>query len=560
MFGQPMDFGNTLPNYVPESVFFAMGIPHRPEDSGYQRLITLLPWEQTLRVIKQDENGQPLSASAAANARFRIEGIASFKATADPTYDRNKNIPLDTLNTTHDTCSWADLPAGWYNLIEEAPPSGYEALSDPISFRVTENNRIELVTSSSGITLAGPFETNHDEGGGSLVPFPYWEIRVNNTRSSVIGPDIPQDVSVLIRKYAKGDHTHLLPGAALALYRVEGGIQTLIETFTSDATGKSFTLANGSYVLKETTPPADYLAAADLSIVVENGKVFVDGQEAAKESTIPYSYEAYTDWDVIHPLGELLNYGKEFYMVHPDGNEVVYCFNAYLNQPAPSYDGGGYIEYEGELPLYEAGLTDFKYTKTNSTVSLRDYAVTPRIAEPERFKDAIKRVIFAGYPSLGAGIPFENTSDWGKRAATQLAIYYFTDSAPLDGSFGDGFDHSGQEVIRDAEKIVEFANSNRIPIGFNAFEFNFYVAGMSKYQNLIGTSYHPNDLVYIVRMEDDPASTDQTVSFSKVDLGGTEIAGAKIEIKQGDTGRPQLDQRRRADPDHPAPARHVRVP
>ena len=28
---------------------------------------------------------------------------------------------------------------------------------------------------------------------------------------------------------------------------------------------------------------------------------------------------------------------------------------------------------------------------------------------------------------------------------------------------------------------------------------------------------------------------DQTVSFSKVDLGGTEIAGAKIEIKQGDT-------------------------
>lgn len=348
--------------------------------------------------------------------------------------------------------------------------------------------------------------------------------------------------SIIIRKYAKDDKRKLLQNAMLELYQKTDGGDVLFQqesfkgTYVSDDQGLKLKLPPGTYILKEKTPPPGYKKAPDITFVVEqDGIVTVNGQVVAKESEKTFSYEAFTDWSVTNKLGTAESYGKEFYIRYGDPvkREVVYCFNADLKQPLQSESGTGEdIDYANE-PLTEG--QPFKFMKMDSLADLPRYTAGAQDADPVFFREKIKRVLFAGYPHLKTPIVFKNQTEVGKRAATQLAIYHYTDQnldvirqiIKAGGEF-HGFERYGEDVLNDAQRLVNFAESTEMIDGLDVFDFNFYVSSHPRVQSLIGSLYHPEDLFYVVRMEDELGNDE--VAEEKTGEGGESKSEEAISI------------------------------
>ncbi|WP_444811380.1 TQXA domain-containing protein, partial [Streptococcus canis] len=76
------------------------------------------------------------------------------------------------------------------------------------------------------------------------------------------------------------------------------------------------------------------------------------------------------------------------------------------------------------------------------------------------FLKHIKKVIEKGLKSKGQVIEYSGLTEVQLRAATQLAIYYFTDSANLDNLKGyHGFDSLNSATLAVAKILVEYAKN-----------------------------------------------------------------------------------------------------
>ncbi|MDK8278531.1 MAG: SpaA isopeptide-forming pilin-related protein, partial [Peptostreptococcus anaerobius] len=491
----------------------------------------------TVKINKVDDKGAPVS-----DVEMKI--LRADDNSADKTdnpLNEAKNLVSHFI--TKGSNKEIMLEEGKYKLEEVFAPDTHEKIEKEIYFEV-KNNAITLKDGDSS-NIAKVEEGN--------------KLTIINKKKETPTPDPGGGkVKVSIRKYASDDTSKLLTGANLELYKAgEGNKESLVKegSFTSDDKGKVFELEEGHYVLKENTPPSGYEQAEEIKFQVVEGKVYIGGkekgEEAVKESIEPYSYEAFKDFNDDNTLGTVL-YGKNYYIKQASKNQVVYCFNAGLNEPANSYDNGNTIEYEESIGIYKVDGTytkdDFKYTKMDSNEDLRKYTVASKNEDKDTFNNSIKRVLFAGYPNLKAGIDFKNLNDTGKRAATQLAIYHFTDKLDIDeiknnqasgpsnvqGKY-HGFDAYGVDVLDVAQSIVDFAKSSEEKKGLESFNYNFYVSSFNKFQNLIGTEYDPADMLYVVKMIDEkvkpkPEEKSVTIQVSKLNFAGEEIPGASIKI------------------------------
>ncbi|VHB53833.1 pilus ancillary protein 1 [Streptococcus pyogenes] len=309
--------------------------------------------------------------------------------------------------------------------------------------------------------------------------------------------------SVIIRKYAEGDYSKLLEGATLKLSQIEGsGFQEKI--FDSNKSGEKVELPNGTYVLSELKPPQGYGVATPITFKVAAGKVLIKNKEGQfvenqnKEVAEPYSVTAYNDFDdsgFINPK-TFTPYGKFYYAKNANGtSQVVYCFNADLHSPPDSLDKGETID-----PDFNEGK-EIKYTHILGA-DLSSYANNPRASTNDELLSQVKKVLEKGYRDDST--TYANLTSVEFRAATQLAIYYFTDSADLD-NLADyhGFGALTTEALNATKEIVAYAEDRaNLP---NISNLDFYVPNSNKYQSLIGTQYHPESLVDIIRMEDKQA-------------------------------------------------------
>ncbi|MGT0974169.1 pilus ancillary protein 1 [Streptococcus pyogenes] len=309
--------------------------------------------------------------------------------------------------------------------------------------------------------------------------------------------------SVIIRKYAEGDYSKLLEGATLKLAQIEGsGFQEKI--FDSNKFGEKVELPNGTYVLSELKPPQGYGVATPITFKVAAGKVLIKNKEGQfvenqnKEVAEPYSVTAYNDFDdsgFINPK-TFTPYGKFYYAKNANGtSQVVYCFNADLHSPPDSLDKGETID-----PDFNEGK-EIKYTHILGA-DLSSYANNPRASTNDELLSQVKKVLEKGYRDDST--TYANLTSVEFRAATQLAIYYFTDSADLD-NLADyhGFGALTTEALNATKEIVAYAEDRaNLP---NISNLDFYVPNSNKYQSLIGTQYHPESLVDIIRMEDKQA-------------------------------------------------------
>ncbi|HEP1339545.1 TPA: pilus ancillary protein 1 [Streptococcus pyogenes] len=394
--------------------------------------------------------------------------------------------------------------------------------------------------------------SNKTPSGYRLNVFESHDKTFQNLLSAEYVPDTPpkpgeeppaktEKTSVIIRKYAEGDYSKLLEGATLRLTGED--IPDFQEkVFQSNGTGEKIELSNGTYTLTETSSPDGYKIAEPIKFRVVNKKVFIvqkDGSQVEnpnKEVGSPYTIEAYNDFDEFGLLSTQ-NYAKFYYGKNYDGSsQIVYCFNANLKSPPDSEDHGATIN-----PDFTTG--DIRYSHIAGS-DLIKYANTARDEDPQLFLKHVKKVIENGYHKKGQAIPYNGLTEAQFRAATQLAIYYFTDSVDLTKDrLKDfhGFGDMNDQTLGVAKKIVEYALSDE---DSKLTNLDFFVPNNSKYQSLIGTEYHPDDLVDVIRMEDKkqeviPVTHSLTVKKTVVGELGDKTKGFQFELELKDkTGQP----------------------
>ncbi|HEP4795856.1 TPA: pilus ancillary protein 1 [Streptococcus pyogenes] len=397
--------------------------------------------------------------------------------------------------------------------------------------------------------------SNKTPSGYRLNVFESHDKTFQNLLSAEYVPDTPpkpgeeppaktEKTSVIIRKYAEGDYSKLLEGATLRLTGED--IPDFQEkVFQSNGTGEKIELSNGTYTLTETSSPDGYKIAEPIKFRVVNKKVFIvqkDGSQVEnpnKEVGSPYTIEAYNDFDEFGLLSTQ-NYAKFYYGKNYDGSsQIVYCFNANLKSPPDSEDHGATIN-----PDFTTG--DIRYSHIAGS-DLIKYTNTARDEDPQLFLKHVKKVIENGYHKKGQAIPYNGLTEAQFRAATQLAIYYFTDSVDLTKDrLKDfhGFGDMNDQTLGVAKKIVEYALSDE---DSKLTNLDFFVPNNSKYQSLIGTEYHPDDLVDVIRMEDKkqeviPVIHSLTVKKTVVGELGDKTKGFQFELELKDkTGQPIVD-------------------
>ncbi|HEQ4658412.1 pilus ancillary protein 1 [Streptococcus pyogenes] len=397
--------------------------------------------------------------------------------------------------------------------------------------------------------------SNKTPSGYRLNVFESHDKTFQNLLSAEYVPDTPpkpgeeppaktEKTSVIIRKYAEGDYSKLLEGATLRLTG-EDTPDFQEKVFQSNGTGEKIELSNGTYTLTETSSPDGYKIAEPIKFRVVNKKVFIvqkDGSQVEnpnKEVGSPYTIEAYNDFDEFGLLSTQ-NYAKFYYGKNYDGSsQIVYCFNANLKSPPDSEDHGATIN-----PDFTTG--DIRYSHIAGS-DLIKYANTARDEDPQLFLKHVKKVIENGYHKKGQAIPYNGLTEAQFRAATQLAIYYFTDSVDLTKDrLKDfhGFGDMNDQTLGVAKKIVEYALSDE---DSKLTNLDFFVPNNSKYQSLIGTEYHPDDLVDVIRMEDKkqeviPVTHSLTVQKTVVGELGDKTKGFQFELELKDkTGQPIVD-------------------
>ena len=218
-------------------------------------------------------------------------------------------------------------------------------------------------------------------------------------------------------------------------------------------------------------------------------------------------YQAYTKSGE-YPASDHL---KNPIYVRPDGSnakgDVAYCFNDHRSFPDSAFSPRKTL-----------------YTKELGTAAkFEELADTERV-NGESLYNGLVRVIYDGYPNNKSGIKERyGLTDGQFRQITQYAVWYYTDTfnMPARDTSGNNFTENEKNAFNN---LVN--STTAIPAGT---KLDIYRAKDNSYQNLLSGHFQPNTPTPTPT----PAPTTKEIEFSKVRLGGTELAGAQIEIYKG---------------------------
>ena len=275
-----------------------------------------------------------------------------------------------------------------------------------------------------------------------------------------------QTATVTINKIAS-DTQKQLAGAHLQILDKNGKV---VQDFTTNGEASVFNLPKGEYTLKEVSAPEGYDVAKEQPFTVADENITTTIGTTVRAGTGDKGNKIY--------IPDSSN--EEIVIYGPNGQndgKLGYCFNATKLPP--------------DTPKYFDNGVSYSRTSIQDGSSVNGYMRTPRKSTDKDSLDAIKTIIWNGFGQNPDNVQkkYGLTNDELYRI-TQRAIWYYTDSGPLDlGSTNELklVRHVNNEVLQNAlNDIIKVDPNSPIPSGM---AIDFFTPDNTDYQNVLAASF-----------------------------------------------------------------------
>ena len=409
-----------------------------------------------------------------------------------------------------------NLAPGTYTFHEEAAPTGYLKVTD-ITFQVKTDGTVE-------VTNVGEKDSKGEEN----------KVVTNGSTVTVTDKDDDLPRKVTFSKVNLGGTE--IAGAEIKIYKGEKAEGQAVESWTSEAgKSKELNLTPGTYTFHEEAAPTGYLKVTDITFQVKtDGTVEVTnvGEKDAKgeENKVVTNGSTVTVTDKDDDSPKAITFSK----VNLGGEEIagaqikIYKGNKAEGQAAPT----GYLKVtditfqvktDGTVEVTNVGEKDSKGEENKVVTNGSTVTVTDKDDDSPK-AITFSKVNLGGTEIAGAQIKIYKgdkaegtaveswTSEAGKSKDINLApgTYTFHEEAAPTG-YLKVTDITFQVKTDGTVEVTSVGEKD------SKGEENKVIANGSK--------------VTVTDKDDD---SPKTITFSKVNLGGTEIAGAQIKIFKGD--------------------------
>ena len=436
-----------------------------------------------------------------------------------------------------------NLAPGTYTFHEEAAPTGYLKVTD-ITFQVKHDGTVE-------VTNVGEKDSKGEEN----------KVATNGSTVTVTDKDDDLPRKITFSKVSLGGTE--IAGAQIKIYKGDKAEGTAVESWTSEAgKSKDLNLAPGTYTFHEEAAPTGYLKVTDITFQVKHdGTVEVtnvgekDSKGEENKVVTNGSTVTVTDKDDDSPkaitfskvnLGGTEIAGAEIKIYKGDKAEGT-AVESWTSEAGKSKDlnlvPGTYTFHEEAAPTGYLKVTDITFqVKHDGTVEVTNVGEKDSKGEENKVvTDGSKVTVTDKDDDLPRKITFSKVSLGGTEIAGAQIKIYKGDKA--EGTAVESWtSEAGKSKDLNLAPGTYTFHEEAAPTGYlKVTDITFQVKhdGTVEVTNVgeKDSKGEENKVVTngsTVTVTDKDDDLPRKITFSKVSLGGTEIAGAEIKIYKGD--------------------------
>ena len=481
------------------------------------------PTEKEITFKKVDPNGKEIPG-------------AELKIYSGDTVNLEE-APVADWTTVADTSKVIKLAPGTYTLREFDAPEGYQIVGD-ITFTVNADGSITIKNKGADDTVlaAGPVLTITDKEDTSPKPITFSKVNLGGNE---------------------------IAGAQIKIYKGDKAEGTAVESWTSEAgKSKELSLAPGTYTFHEEAAPTGYLKVTDITFQVKpNGTVEVtkvgekdskgeDNRVVAQNSTLTVTDK---DDDVARKitfskisLGGVEIAGAQIKIFKGDKAEGT-AVESWTSEAGKSKElslaPGTYTFHEEAAPTGYLKVTDITFkVDYDGTVKVTNVGTKDAKGEDntvvtdgstikvtDKDDDSPKAITFSKVNLGGTEIAGAQIKIYKGDKAEGTAVESWTSEAgkskelslaPGTYTFHEEAAPTGYLKVTDITFKVDYDGTVKVT--------NVGTKDAKGEDNTVVTD---GSTIKVTDKDDD---SPKAITFSKVNLGGTEIAGAQIKIYKGD--------------------------
>ena len=442
-----------------------------------------------------------------------------------------------------------NLAPGTYTFHEEAAPTGYLKVTD-ITFQVKTDGTVE-------VTNVGEKDSKGEEN----------KVVTNGSTVTVTDKDDDSPKAITFSKVNLGGTE--IAGAQIKIYKGDKAEGTAVESWTSEAgKSKDINLAPGTYTFHEEAAPTGYLKVTDITFKVKtDGTVEVTnvGEKDAKgeSNTVATHGATLTITDKDDDLPRKITFSKvslggteiagaqiKIYKGEKAEGQAVESWTSEANQSKDiNLTPGTYTFHEEAAPTGYLKVTDITFqVQHDGTVKVTSVGEKDSKGEENKVATAGSKVTVTDKDDdLPRKITFSKVNLGGTEiAGAQIKIY--------KGNKAEGQAVESWTSESNQSKDINLApgtytfHEEASPTGYlkvTDITFQVKTDGTVEVTNVGEKDFKGEENKVVtngstVTVTDKDDDLPRKVTFSKVNLGGTEIAGAEIQIFQGKeaTGNP----------------------
>ena len=436
-----------------------------------------------------------------------------------------------------------NLAPGTYTFHEEAAPTGYLKVTD-ITFKVKTDGTVE-------VTNVGEKDSKGEEN----------KVATNGSTVTVTDKDDDLPRKITFSKVSLGGTE--IAGAQIKIYKGDKAEGTAVESWTSEAgKSKDLNLAPGTYTFHEEAAPTGYLKVTDITFKVKtDGTVEVTnvGEKDSKgeENKVATNGSTVTVTDKDDDLPRKITFSK----VSLGGTEIagaqikIYkgdkaegtAVESWTSEAGKSKDlnlaPGTYTFHEEAAPTGYLKVTDITFkVKTDGTVEVTNVGEKDSKGEENKVATNGSTVTVTDKDDdLPRKITFSKVSLGGTEIAGAQIKIYKGDKA--EGTAVESWtSEAGKSKDLNLAPGTYTFHEEAAPTGYlkvTDITFKVKTDGTVEVTN-VGEKDSKGEENKVatngstVTVTDKDDDLPRKITFSKVSLGGTEIAGAQIKIYKGD--------------------------